>query len=114
MGIDLHVLNLLRTAKRMGCSYYSTIMIGRQNYAELSAADLSRIMEIPENTAAAWLRERFAESCLQHLGSKRIESIDNSDYEKATIIHDMNRPRGSTPTRCLFVRLRRRHYRAHF
>ena len=96
MGIDLHVLNLLHVAKGMGCSYHSTIMIGRQNYASgLSAADLSRIMEVPENIATSWLRERFAESCLQHLGAERIESIDNSDFEKATIMHDMNQPIGA-------------------
>jgi hypothetical protein len=36
-------------------------------------------------------RERFTDKLFQKLGASRVISIDASDYEGATVIHDMNR-----------------------
>jgi hypothetical protein len=90
MGVDLHGLRLLSEAQKKGVSFASTIMIGRQNYYEVDASDLARALNIPREEAAHMLKQKFVEPLLKKLGAERIESVDNSTYEQATIIHDMN------------------------
>jgi hypothetical protein len=93
LGVDTHVLRLLLDARTKGLSFSSTIMIGRQNFsALLKASDLCSAMSLMREDASALLEQKFIEPLLQRLGASRIESLDNSAYEKATIVHDLNEP----------------------
>jgi hypothetical protein len=91
MGVDTHVLRLLSESRKKGLSFASTIMIGRQNYNDLSASDLCAL-NITSKDASAMLGQKYIEALLERLGALRIESLDNSAYEHATIIHDLNEP----------------------
>src|SRR5258707_14799520 len=86
MGVDTHVLRLLLESRKKGLSFSSTIMIGRQNFNELEASDLCSALSIKSEDACALLELRYIEPLLKQLGATRIESIDNSAYEQATII----------------------------
>lgn len=86
------MLRLLLHSRRKGLSCSSTIMIGRQNYSELTPSDLSSALGITTEEASALLGEKYIEPLLQRFGANRIESIDNSAFENATTIHDLNQP----------------------
>jgi SAM-dependent methyltransferase len=68
------------------------MMIGRQNFSsELNADDLWDL-GIANQEASDLLKQVYIESLLRRLGAQRVESIDNSEYEHASIIHDLNEP----------------------
>jgi SAM-dependent methyltransferase len=86
---------MLLNAHRSGIDFSSVVTIGRQtnylgagNIEELEASGLSRFHERWSEVA----RAPFADQFLRTLGAQRVDSIDLSDYEGATILHDMNTP----------------------
>ena len=84
MGIDSHPLQLLRCAREKFGELGDTITLGR--LAVLLGPKAAR--KWVGTDGGAWceplLREKF--------GANRVDSIDNSDYEGATIVADFNRP----------------------
>lgn len=93
MGVDVQGLRLLRELRRMGVSFSDTVMLGRQNYSiYVKPSDMTRTFGITEQEAAAALTYKYIEPQLRLLGATRVESIDKSDYEQASILHDMNQP----------------------
>ena len=97
MGVDLQCLRFLLRSKNT-VSFENFLMLGRQSthvspvvveeecrHAGLSLADI--------RIAATKAREtRFIEPVLELLGARKIDSMDFSDYEQATIVHDINEP----------------------
>ena len=95
MGITKNMLQLLISSKnRRGLSLDKTVMIGRQNIHmskeqiieslakfNIDQGDIKKIY--PEKNC-------YAEHLLEHLGALSVDSVDASDYEQASIIHDMN------------------------
>jgi SAM-dependent methyltransferase len=57
-------------------------------------ASLLRDFGVPidDATLAKIAHQQYAEALLKHLGADAVESVDASDYEGATVIHDMNEP----------------------
>src|ERR1035441_1270490 len=98
MGVDTHVLRLLTESRKRGLSFRSTMMIGRQTYCQLKASDLRDALNITNEDASELFDQHFIEPLLQRLGASRVESLDNSAYEQATIIHDLNQPRSEEHT----------------
>lgn len=93
MGITAQGLDFLLAARHEGVAFDRTLTIGRQfllvppdrlaeMLAPLSAEDLLAPPEEPS----------FAEALLRRLGADEVCSIDGSDYEGATFVHDLNRP----------------------
>lgn len=87
MGIDLHVFNFLRFASKrqpFGC----VATIGRQGML-LSKSRLARLTKSKPG-------EYFGSYCepllMGYFGASSVQSFDNSDYERATFITDMNKP----------------------
>lgn len=84
MGIDSHSLQLLRYAHEKFGELGDTITLGR--LAVLLGPKAAR--KWTGTDGGAWceplLRKKF--------GANRVDSIDNSDYEGATIVADLNRP----------------------
>lgn len=84
MGIDSHSLQLLRYAREKFGELGDTITLGR--LAVLLGPKAAR--KWTGTTGGAWceplLKEKF--------GATRVDSIDNSKYEGATIVADFNRP----------------------
>lgn len=87
MGIDVHGLNFLRYAKKNRC-FGKTITVGRQ---ELHLHDSYVRTSILVD--ADYKHEKYCEQLLtNYFGASSVDSIDNSSFENASIIHDMNHP----------------------
>jgi len=69
-------------------------MLGRQVlYATPSVAQgLTNGLGSVDETSSSPAKVRYAESFFRNLGATRVDSLDYSDYEKPTIVHDLNRP----------------------
>jgi hypothetical protein len=94
MGLDDSSVMFLCAAKSMGIDFEHTATIGRQTFFP-SPAVLDRVfgaLKIDADAKAFLQRNKYGEEFLSLLGARRIESVDVSPYEKATIIHDMNLP----------------------
>jgi len=85
MGIDVHALNFIRYAEKQQ-PLGSVATIGRQGI-DISKAKLRSIFPSARNYG------RYCEELLINLlDATKVESFDNSDYEQATHIADMNLP----------------------
>lgn len=93
MGLDVNALRFLVDAKRSGINLGDTITIGRLhiNVYPRKVAQLFKKHGIPSESILANPLE-FSEPCFQALGAKSISSLDASDYEGATFVHDLNQP----------------------
>jgi hypothetical protein len=98
MGIDSNGLKSVIYAKKLGVDFTKMAMIGRQEF-HLSRKQFQRIMAdfqmpVSDEQAAKILEKRccYTEEFFRHLGAKEVHSFDNSNYEQATHIHDMNQP----------------------
>lgn len=84
MGIDTHSLNLLRYARTKYGDLGNTITLGR-----LAVLLGPKAMQ-------RWAGTRDGAYCepllTQHFGASHVDSIDNSRYEGATVVADMNLP----------------------
>jgi len=91
MGIDLDVAKFLLSARERKVDFQKSLMLGNQqfqffdyDYQTLAAAfklnDFPKIKTGPE--------------FFQFLGAKEISAMDFSDYEGASILHDLNKPVG--------------------
>ncbi len=95
MGIDVHALNFLRHTRKKKL-LGDTITIGRQwlHVSEPAVKELVR-------TKPHYRNHRYCEELLvEYFGATKVESVDNSDYEGATHIHNMNEsiPKGLCQT----------------
>jgi hypothetical protein len=98
MGIFAQSLNLLCCARRAGASFERTATIGRQSML-VDRATLRRTLRKHSLPSSDDVLDRclpsadcFAEPLFALLGATHVESIDISDYEGASIVHDMNLP----------------------
>jgi len=98
MGFDKSSARLLLYAKRHGASFDEVVTIGRQKLY-LDKALLRKIagefsLKLSDEVINEILNkdDGYAESLLKFFGAKTTDSLDFSDYEKATIIQDMNSP----------------------
>jgi SAM-dependent methyltransferase len=87
MGISTHPFNFLRYAHRFG-PFGETATLGRQRLRVTKEAVLDAF-----GHPAGYEHERYCDALLlRFFGASRLESVDYSDWEQASVIHDMNRP----------------------
>jgi len=93
MGLDNTAAQALCGAKSAGADFTSTLMIGRQ-WLGASPGLMSRIASIHGGTPPAEVAadRAFAEGFFEMLGAKRVDSLDYSTFEGATVQHDLNQP----------------------
>jgi hypothetical protein len=97
MGIENQTLRFLLRSKG-AVSYEKLLMLGRQGcYMKLDELrQMLRQAGLPSAEVHSALttvqKTRFMEPVLKLLGAQEIESLDFSDYEQATIVHDLNHP----------------------
>jgi hypothetical protein len=95
MGIRANDVPLLFYSKNLGVSFTKTLTLGRMNFLG-SKNDILRTLS--KNAVQAngvdelEFRDGYSEPFFKLLGAEKIDSMDNSDYEKATILHDLNTP----------------------
>jgi hypothetical protein len=101
MGVDYNAVKLLVWSKKLGVSFERTATLGHQGFDcaarqlrhvlsdfgfPASEPDLERCFERPPMGGI------YADNFLRLLGAKEIVSIDYSDFEGATLLHDLNEP----------------------
>lgn len=98
MGLDYNGVRLMAYTKTLDPSLDSIVMLGRQSL-HTDAAGIRTVFEefrIPfEERDPQGLVDAgngYCEPLLKHMGFGRVESIDFSDYEHPTHVHDFNQP----------------------
>lgn len=85
MGIDFHALNFLRYVRHLQ-DFGDTVTIGRQEL-HVNNFVLGQLLPL----APDYQQHAFCEALLEgYFGASKVDSLDNSDYENATHIHDMS------------------------
>lgn len=98
MGLTRQGVEFLLSAKNRGVDFTSTLTIGRQNLLvgsrELKSTLQAFGVNITKDRATAILEENsgYADGLFALFGAKRVESLDASPYEGASIEHDLNFP----------------------
>ena len=91
MGLDNTAAQTLCGAKSAGADFGSTLMIGRQWL--LAAPELvAKVARLHAAAARPSENHAFAEPFFEMLGAKRVDSLDFSTFEGATVQHDLNLP----------------------
>jgi len=96
MGFNIKTSELLILSKQANINFEKVVTIGRQqlNGSQLLFEKLFRQYGFSLETYNTLMKSegRYGENFLRLLGAQTVDSIDASDYEKASIIHDMNNP----------------------
>jgi hypothetical protein len=70
-------------------------MLGRLNLyvtKENIASDIAKFKVAAKDPRTIVFKDEYSEPLFEILGASKIDSMDFSDYEKATIVHDLNQP----------------------
>jgi hypothetical protein len=96
MGLIWPDVSFLLAAQRLGVSFESTLMVGRQNLfcdvGELRRGFHEVQSDLTDAEAVELLSDGFAEALLHRLGAEHVDSLDASDFEGSSILHDLNSP----------------------
>jgi hypothetical protein len=97
MGFDGATIHILLTARESGVSFNRVLTIGRQwlyvTQREARAQLARHGIPVSARQVSEIFTEQkgFCEPLLKLLGAEQIDSMDVSNYEGASILHDMNR-----------------------
>ena len=96
MGIDLPAFEFLLKANAEFGDFGSTVVLGRQRLLVRNESDKARFSSVlaryrPDLTLDDVLDENV-DRLIHALGGKPYQVMDNSDYEGAKVIHDLNEP----------------------
>lgn len=97
MGVNRQACEVLMHAReRLGVDFTTTLTLGRLQMF-MNRANLDRLVAKHQgHRKEAWAPVKadtgYAEPFFTALGARSVESMDYSDYEQATIIHDLNKP----------------------
>jgi SAM-dependent methyltransferase len=93
MGLDVNTLLFAVDAKKSGINLGDTITIGRLhvNVYPKKIAQVFKRNDIPYEKILRNPPE-FSEPCFEALGASSVSSLDASNYEGATFVHDLNQP----------------------
>src|SRR5260221_498175 len=104
MGVDIVTAKFLSYCKTINADFINTATLGKQSlYVDRQdVADIFERFGIPCDTeemdtifgdvSLKDLRFGYADEYFRALGASSVDAIDASDYEGASIIHDMNFP----------------------
>ncbi len=95
MAITNNDTRFLFYAKRWGCDFSGTLMLGRLRLAathEYIKHCIARYGNHSKKFEEVIFKDNYAEPLFEILGANQVDSMDYSNYENATIIHDMNLP----------------------
>ena len=96
MGLDTNAVKFLISARKMGVKFGRTVMLGRQNLNVFSGM-VSAMLE-KDGVATEKFQEPhqrpsvYGEPFFEALGATQVDSLDNTDFEGAKFIHDLNQP----------------------
>lgn len=93
MGIDINAARFLMSAYEDGVRFDRTITLGRLNLYvdEQNCQSLQRQLDrVVPNHSALLAPKGFTEPLFHALGATQLDSMDRSDFEGATVLHDLN------------------------
>ena len=91
MGITNNCVKFLAYSHRSGIDFKKTAMLGRQRlYADIHL--INRVLSKVGIDVLLNSNEEFAESLFQALGAIEVDSLDLSNFEGASVQHDLNTP----------------------
>jgi len=99
MGIDGEAARFLLAGRQAGVSYRRCATLGRMNYF-LGRREMASLLReygldpgrYPKLFATGYSPVRYAEDFWEMLGVEELVTVDASDFEGATRVHDLNRP----------------------
>jgi SAM-dependent methyltransferase len=91
MGLDRTAAHVLSGAKALGADFGRSVMLGRQ-WLTAPAETLDQIAAIHGGAGARIADSDYAEPLFRLLGADTVDSVDVSEFEGASLIHDMNEP----------------------
>ena len=98
MGLDREATTALLLARSAGADFTRPLMLGRQRMhiqpRDLAAAFSTAGLDLPLARARELesAQDGFVEPLLQLLGADAPASMDNSDFEGSSLVHDLNEP----------------------
>jgi len=95
MAIDINSAQLLVAAWKAGVKFDNSITLGRLHLNVFPARMVKLLEQHGANAEifkAAKPECAFAEALFRSLGAKQVSMLDNSNYEGASIVHDLNQP----------------------
>jgi hypothetical protein len=95
MGLDINSVKFLIAARKEGVRFTDVLTLGRQdlNVYPAKMAQVLRHHGLPANAFEAASQETLhAEPFFRALGATQVASLDVSDFEGATYVHDLNQP----------------------
>ncbi len=97
MGIDIETARFLLARRREKASFERCATLGRQHYYVSNSETRGLLREFgssPDDFPNLFPKEypTYSEPFWQMLGAKTLHTIDASDFEGATHVHDMNQP----------------------
>jgi hypothetical protein len=95
MGLNTNATKLLLRLRSEGFDYGKVLTLGRQRL-NLSKVNLQKnLKRFGYDADARELKKKsngYCEPFLELLGAAHVDSMDVSDYENATLLHDLNEP----------------------
>ena len=91
MGIDKDVAKFLLSARERKVNFKKSLMLGNQQF-QFFNHDYTHLAEV--FNLEDFTRIKTSTDFLQFLGAEEIRAMDFSDYEGASILHDLNKPVG--------------------
>lgn len=97
MGIEWHTARFLLSSVREGAKFTRSVTLGRQ-FLNLTPAECQSVLaefgfdHTVELATPVPPAKHYADGFLRQLGAETLATLDASDYEGATHIHDLNRP----------------------
>ena len=95
MGLNINATKLLLRLKSGDFEYGKVLTLGRQRLNLPKRALQKNLDTFHKRADAAEIKKKnngYCEPFLELLGANEVHSMDVSDYEKATLIHDLNKP----------------------
>ena len=98
MGIEVQTVKLLLLARQAGVDFSDALTIGHQDVLVSPPNMMSAFEQFGERLTTedadtlSGRENRFSDALFRRLGASKIDSLDISSFEGATLIHDLNRP----------------------
>lgn len=95
MGLDTNAVQFLVSAHKLGVQFGRTVMLGRQSLHIFSGTVSDMLAR--GGLATAKFQEAakscdYAEPLFEALGATQVDAMDNSPFEGAKLVHDLNQP----------------------
>jgi hypothetical protein len=93
LALDVTSAKLICAALSLGADFARTVTLGRQSFGltESTLNNLTSRLHLA-SSAKQLAKEKFSEPFFRAIGAETVDSVDISNYEGASVLHDMNLP----------------------